>query len=62
MLRIAGRLLIIGLTLSVGVLLTGGMVGVLVLFLAALSRLLFPNGIGPEDDILGLFSSTPPSS
>jgi hypothetical protein len=55
-LRVAGRLLLIGLVLVVGLLLTAGAVGILRFLLAGLSKLLLPGGIGPGDDTLGLFS------
>ena len=55
MLRVAGRLLLIGFVIVVGVLLTVGTVGVLLLLVAGLSRLLFPGGLGPDDGIVRLF-------
>jgi hypothetical protein len=58
-LRVAGRLLLIGLVLIVGVLLTLGAIGIVLFLLAGLFQLLFPGGIGPDDDILGLIWAKP---
>jgi hypothetical protein len=44
--RVAGRLLMLGSVLVVGILLTAGLIYLALLILS----LFFPNGIGPDDD------------
>jgi hypothetical protein len=51
-LRVAGRLLMVGSVLVVGILLTAGLVAIVVV---VLSWLLFPDGIGPDDVALASF-------
>ena len=56
-LRVAGRLLMLGSVLVVGILLTAGVI-YLALFVLSL---FFPNGIGPDDDFALAFASNPPT-